>query len=274
MTDGFCPFAKNLNIPPGSNDPGIKPRLAILHVDAGNASSLHDYFNGPSGGIESHFFVKKDGSIEQYRSIYFQADANLDANDFAVSIETQGYGEGEWTDEQIASIKRLLLWLHAEAGIPLVKVDKWDGSGVGYHTQFGAPSHWTPVSKSCPGPDRIKQFNAVLVPWMKTALKPTPPKVVPTPPKQPTPPEEPKPKQEVVRLVAAVRAAKTAGWARRIGNVSVRNDAKVVKAALVAEGVKSYADWQRECGVTPVNGVPDLESLTALGRKHNFKVDA
>lgn len=166
---GFCPFAVNRNIPPGSNDPAIKPRVAILHVDAGNADSLYDYFKNRSGGIESHFHIKRNGTIEQYRSIYFQADANLDANDFAVSIETQGFGDGEWTDLQIASIKKLLMWLHQEAGIPLSRCPIWDGAGVGYHTLFGAPSHWTPVSKSCPGPDRKAQFEKVLVPWMKEA---------------------------------------------------------------------------------------------------------
>lgn len=176
--NGFYPAAVNMNIPPGSNDPAIKPRIAILHVDAGNASSLHDYFDGPSGGVESHFFVRADGVVEQYRSIYFQADANLDANDFAVSIETQGYGEGQWNTKQLDAIKALLLWLHKEAGIPLEVCKAWDGSGVGYHVMFGAPGHWTPVAKSCPGPDRVKQFDEVLTPWLASVRNPAPnPKV-------------------------------------------------------------------------------------------------
>lgn len=171
---GFCPFALNKDIPPGANDPSIVPRAAILHVDAGNAFSLFDFFKNRSGGIESHFHIRKDGVIEQYRSIYRQADANLNANDFAISIETQGLGEGEWNGPQLASIKRLLLWLNAETegAIPLRKITLWNGKGIGYHTLFGAPSPWTPVAKSCPGPDRKAQFHAVLVPWFKVALKP------------------------------------------------------------------------------------------------------
>lgn len=164
---GWCPFATKREIPPGPTDPKIKPRLAILHVDAGNAESLHEFFRDRSGGIESHFHVKKSGDVEQYRSIYYQADANYHANDFAVSIETQGFGAGEWTGPQVTAIKALLQWLNTEAGIPLRKATDWDGSGVGYHTMFGSPSHWTPVAKSCPGPDRIKQFYDVLVPWME-----------------------------------------------------------------------------------------------------------
>lgn len=174
MTKGFYPKAVNKNIPPGANDPAIKPRMAILHVDAGDAHSLHGYFRDRSGGVESHFHIRKDGVIEQYRSIYFQADANHKANDFAVSIETQGLGAGVWNEKQIAAIKELLLWLNKEAGIPLRKVDAWNGSGVGYHVQFGAPGQWTPVAKSCPGPERIKQYATVLVPWMDEVSNPAP----------------------------------------------------------------------------------------------------
>ena len=173
MTErGFYPRAIIKNIPPGSNDPAITPRLAILHVDAGNSESLFEYFRDRSGGVESHFFVKKTGEVEQYRSIYFQADANLDANNFAVSIETQGFEAGEWTPAQLASIKRLLVWLRWTAKIPLRPCKAWDGDGVGYHVMFGAPGHWTPSAKTCPGPARIKQFNDVLVPWLATATIP------------------------------------------------------------------------------------------------------
>jgi hypothetical protein len=101
--------------------------------------------------------------VEQYRSIYFQADANLGANNFAVSVETQGMAAGEWTQAQLDAIKKLLRWLHREAGIPLTKCATSDGSGVGYHSQFRS---WSPVVKSCPGPDRVRQFDTVLVPWM------------------------------------------------------------------------------------------------------------
>lgn len=161
-------------IPPGSNDPRIKPRVAILHVDARNADSLHAYFRDRSGGVESHFHVKLDGTVEQYRDTGWQADANHLANDFAVSIETQGYGDGAWTKAQLESIKGLLSWLHKEHGIPLAKCPTWDGAGVGYHVQFGAPGPWTPAIKSCPGPRRIRQFHEVLVPWMDALSNPTP----------------------------------------------------------------------------------------------------
>ncbi len=174
MTRGFAPFARVRHIPPGDNDPPITPRVAILHVAASLATTLFFFFRDRSGGVESHFFITLLGRIEQYRSIYRQADANLDANNFAVSIETAGLGMGRWNPPQRRAIKKLLLWLHNETDgeIPLRPVKRWDGAGIGYHTLFGAPSHWTPVAKSCPGPNRIKQFWNWLAPWMKTALDP------------------------------------------------------------------------------------------------------
>src|SRR5690242_1025758 len=166
----WYPSAVRKNIPPGPNDPPIKARVVILHVAATEADSLYNYFNGPSGGVESHFYVKYDGSVEQYRDTSVQADANVMANDFAISIETQGLANGTWTDAQLASIKALIAWCHATHGVPLSVPKTWDGSGVGYHILFEA--QWDQRGASCPGPNRIKQFNNELVPWMASSTAP------------------------------------------------------------------------------------------------------
>lgn len=161
----LVPFADKQLIKPGVNDPRVEVRIGILHVDAGNAYNLHDYFADRSGGIESHLHIPKNAHLFQYRDTGWEADANYKANPFALSVETQGYGEGEWTDLQIEMIKRVMLWAVKEHGIPLRKVTSWNDprGGWGYHIQF---PEWHPVAKSCPGPDRIKQFNRILVPWM------------------------------------------------------------------------------------------------------------
>lgn len=163
-------------IPPGSNDPRITARVLIFHVAVSEAASLYDQFAGPSG-IESHFYVRRDGTIEQYRDTGWQADANCDANDFAISVETQGMAEGQWTDAQIASLKAITLWCHAVHGIPLRVCPTWDGSGVGYHILFMA--RWAGGPRACPGPDRIAQFNAVLVPWLAHPTLPLEPDMTP-----------------------------------------------------------------------------------------------
>ena len=50
VASGLCPFALKKLIKPGSNDPAIVPRVAILHVDAGNAFSLFDFFKNRLAG--------------------------------------------------------------------------------------------------------------------------------------------------------------------------------------------------------------------------------
>jgi hypothetical protein len=171
----WYPKATRRNIKPGTNDGTIVPALAILHVAASLLRTLFDWFNGPSGGIESHFYIRRDGTVEQYRSVLREADANLGANSYdkdgltlgAVSIETAGLGPGFWTAAQKTAIKELLLWLHTEHGIPLKEV--WvpfptlAEGGVSYHSRF---PQWSPAVKSCPGPRRIAWFKAQLVPWM------------------------------------------------------------------------------------------------------------
>jgi len=159
--------------------------LAILHIDAGNSSTLYDYFATRSGGIESHFFVRKDGVVEQYRDTAYEADANVKANSFyrngirfgAISIETQGFGEGTWTPEQLREIKLLLMWIHqTHPDVPLSVPAAWNGSGVGYHILF--MTEWAGGPRSCPGPDRVKQFYNIIVPWMKNpagTVTPPPP---------------------------------------------------------------------------------------------------
>lgn len=163
---GIIPFAEQKLIRPGVNDPRIDARIGILHVDAGNATDLYDYFKDRSGGIEAHGHIRKDGHMYQYRDTAFEADANYKANPFALSFETQGYADGEWTPEQLAKIKDTIVWAHVHHKIPYRKVTSWNDpkGGWGYHIQF---DEWHPAPKSCPGPKRIQQFNDVIVPWFK-----------------------------------------------------------------------------------------------------------
>ena len=200
-------------IDPGANDPAIEVVGAILHVDAGNARTLFDFFRLRSGGIESHFHIALDGTVEQYRDTGYEADANLKANSFwaggkrkgFVSVETQGFGNGRWTAAQLAAIKELLLWLSETHGFPLRVCPGPFDQGVGFHTLFGAPSAWTPVAKSCPGPKRIAQFTKVLVPWFDEVGKPL---------EQPLP--LPGIRRHLRKRLRAARTAEQKAWLRNI----------------------------------------------------------
>lgn len=184
MTDnGLYPLAVQKPIPPGANDPAIIPVMAVLHVAVSRAFSLKGWFSGPSGGIESHFYVRWSGKVEQYRSVKVEADAQYQGNSWlvpadkpagvmrlgGVSIETAGFANGKWNSAQLASIQALLLWLHKTHGIPLQPVlqanpHSLSTGGVSYHTRFAS---WSNVKgKTCPGPKRVMQFVQVIRPWM------------------------------------------------------------------------------------------------------------
>jgi hypothetical protein len=161
-------------IPHGSEDPPIEPCGLVYHVRDGVGDSLVDLFSD-GRGIESHFYIRFDGKIEQYRDTGIQADAQLDGNRFEfggrsvgfLSVETEGHGAGLWTEEQIATLKRLTRWVLDNFDVPLRLCPAWNRPGIGYHTMFGSPGHWTPEKKTCPGPDRIKQFEDIIVPWLE-----------------------------------------------------------------------------------------------------------
>lgn len=176
MTANVYPKATQRIIPAGTSDPVITPVVVVLHVDAGNASTLFNWFNGPSKGIESHLFIRKDGVVEQYRQFDREADAQLGGNSWmvdgkrlgSISIETQGTALGYWTRAQKKAIKNFLLWAHDNLGIEMRVVTvpnprSLARGGVGYHSLFNA---WNSLGKSCPGPKRIAWFKNKLTPWL------------------------------------------------------------------------------------------------------------
>jgi hypothetical protein len=170
---GFMPGAIIKNIPPGSSDPAIIPAGVLQHIAVSNSDSLFPLFSN-DGGIESHFYIRKDGTIEQYRSIYFEADAQFAGNSFGsprkgfISVEHQG-GVGAdlnvpMPKAQLDAFHRVIQFVHSEVPFPLRVCPAWNQDGVGYHALY---VEWNTNHHSCPGAARIKQFHDVTVPWLK-----------------------------------------------------------------------------------------------------------
>lgn len=210
-------------IAPGSNDPEIIPIGIIWHVDAGDSPSLYTYFRDRSGGIESHMHFPKVGRPEQYRVFGREADANLKANSFVVdgkrygfiSCETQGLERGQWNANQLAEMKKFALWGRDHLGIPLQRCAGPFSPGHGYHVMWGAPGPWTPVAKSCPGPDRIEQFDNILIPWMRAvSTQPEGTNVTP----------------------AEIQAVADAVWAKMLGPSTASDCAQKARSAAEAWG--------------------------------------
>jgi hypothetical protein len=181
------PKAKWLPVSGLERDPVIEPIGVILHVDGGNSSSLFNYFNGPSQGVESNFFLNKIGIWEQYRDSTREADAQAAGNSWTagakrygyISVETQGYATGAWNNIQIKELAYFLVWAHITHDIPLVLCNTAKSPGIGYHRQFDA---WNPNNHVCPGNDRVAQIPDLInlakalvngdVPLMGTFVEP------------------------------------------------------------------------------------------------------
>lgn len=145
-------------------------RAAIAHVDAGGAASLQGWFNNPASGASSHFYVKYDGTVEQYVDADLIAWTQRAANATAIGIETQGLGSGTWTPAQAAALAALIRWLCDHYGIPKVDMgsSRPGARGIGMH-RYGIDPYrasggeiWGPRGKACPGNDRVAQFPQVV----------------------------------------------------------------------------------------------------------------
>lgn len=156
--------------------------LIILHTMVGSLWGTDSYFmdNG-YGGTESHFGVGGDGEILQWVDLECRADANLDANDNAISIETAdmdpefddwgGSNVPAWTDAQIEANAQIVAWCCARWNIPcsLIPDSKPGRRGVGYHRQgidnwrVSGGEYWSnSTGKVCPGDRRVNQVQQVI----------------------------------------------------------------------------------------------------------------
>ena len=151
-------------LPENATEPRITPRTFVFHSIVGSAEGAYGYFLN-STDLESHFIMRKNGSVIQLIDTDRQADAQFRANDWAISVETEDNGNPDkdpWTPEQLASLVDLALWASEVHGIPRREVRHWMDSGFGYHSMF--TGLWSPVSKTCPGIIRRVQYREILLP--------------------------------------------------------------------------------------------------------------
>lgn len=181
-----------------------KTDCVILHVAVSEAKSLAGWFNNPAAGASSHFYVRRDGTIEQYLDLDYISWANGAGNSRSITVETQGGASGEWTPEQVEANVKIIRFANKHYGVPMaqMKDSKKSSRGVGYHL-LGVPANRTQkllgrsqtggelwssaVGKICPGPERVKQVPAIV----KAANGSVVPAGKPNPPATQKPPAKP-----------------------------------------------------------------------------------
>lgn len=166
-------------LPENSTQPKITPKQVILHSAVSKSSSLFTFFKRRTVVVESHFYIDRDGDVEQYMDTGRKADANRWGNSRAISVETWDDGDPDrtpWTAAQIEALAQLIVWISRTHGIPIRLCKTWLSPGVGYHVQFGSPGPWTPARKTCPGKARVRQVPQVISRAVEIANAPKKPK--------------------------------------------------------------------------------------------------
>lgn len=158
-----------------------------LHVAVSEAPSIHSIFN-KLGAASSHFYVRKDGTVEQYVDTEFQAEADYEGNDATISIETQGGVHNPdsepWTAAQVESLAQIYAWTVITHGVPrhIASTSKPDSTsrGLSWHRlgidgnfpalpdpgagrrQRGGGMHYSKsLGKLCPGRGKIIQVPEI-----------------------------------------------------------------------------------------------------------------
>lgn len=162
----LCPFAIHELLPENNSQNRITPTTVICHRAVSSAKDLYGYWNSPGIVLESHFYIAEDGTIYQYMDTNIRADANVDANAFAVSIETWDGGNTPdswgWNSAQLFALKKLIKWICDTHGIKKAPAQTWNGGGIGGHNWF--PEPWADGPRGCPGTERNRQLREDIIP--------------------------------------------------------------------------------------------------------------
>lgn len=158
-----------------------KPNVLIFHVAVSEADSLYNFFNKNS--VCSHFYVRKDGIIEQYIDTDLRSVADANGNHRSISVETQGGvhnpNNESWTLAQLEALAELAAWCNTVHDIPLniCSDSKSSTAGISWHRR-GIKGNWTggeaaaaykageiwssSYGKICPGYRKIQQVGTVV----------------------------------------------------------------------------------------------------------------
>lgn len=155
--------------------PSAGPVRVNLHVAVSESRSLYGFFS--TAAVCSHFYVRKDGGIEQYIDTAYRSKADYEGGRATISVETQGglyNAQGEpWTQAQLVSLGRIFAWARKTHGIAdRLAVDSlpgpsshglsWHRLGIDPWRKSGGLRYSLSTGKVCPGNAKIAQIPQVL----------------------------------------------------------------------------------------------------------------
>nr|WP_051865091.1 N-acetylmuramoyl-L-alanine amidase [Streptomyces griseus] len=246
----------------------IERRGLVLHVQDGTNSPF-GYFNNSANQASSDFWVSTVGRIEQYvETGRDYAFAQHLGNPYYASVETEGHPNTALTTAQVEGVAHIYAWGNSTFGWPLQVVDSTTEPGLTWHGVGGDAWGGHP---HCPGDKRkaqrgriIDRAKEILAMDMDGEPSVDLARLVTLDPSDPGAAQDLPPYPDGVRLIEGALHAEGL-----LDNLSDDGHFECLT-------VTAYAAWQRRLGYegAAADGVPDQPSLTKLGRRHGFTVNA
>ena len=164
-----CPLAAWK--PVGNHGGPMSAQLGlVLHVQEGNGG-LSGWFNNPSSGASSTYWVSKAGALEQYVACETCAWAQASGNSTYQSVETEGFHTEPLTPAQEDTLAALYAWGAASFGWQNALAEAPGQRGFGWHGMGG--SSWGGHT-GCPGDLRKPRRQPILDAAFGTGPTPNP----------------------------------------------------------------------------------------------------
>lgn len=143
----------------GANTGGaLNPNLGLVLHHAVANGSLFSFFNSPSAGVSAHFWVAKDGRIEQYVDTDRVAWHGKSLNARYVGVETEGCNVAPYAEPMTEAMTAAMARIYAEGmrrhGWPAAKANADGQRGLGYHRMA--------VQTACPCDVRLNKRDEIL----------------------------------------------------------------------------------------------------------------
>lgn len=141
----------NITLPPGEFGGPYVADLFLNRLDL----NAHPWFARLKGlRVSAHFFVRRDGSVVQFASVYDRAwhagvsrfDGRERCNDFSVGVEMEGTDHIPYTDAQYATLA--LLARHLKARLPIRAAWGHEHIAPGRKTDPGPAFDWPRFARS------------------------------------------------------------------------------------------------------------------------------
>jgi peptidoglycan hydrolase-like protein with peptidoglycan-binding domain len=145
-------------MPVGNVGGPLARNLGLILHHAVADGSLHDWFDNPASGVSAHFWVSRDGRIEQYVDTDWQAWHAMQLNDSYIGVETEGCTVEPFDEPMPDPMVEALVDLYAEGN----RRHGWPHALAEGDGQPGFGTHKMAVATACPCDTRANMRQLIL----------------------------------------------------------------------------------------------------------------